>query len=151
MATEIPGHIEEKTCYEFLMHRSLWQSFDGEFTGRLGILSYQLGLPDMEFIDADLESLRAKFAADLYKALNAMSLIIFPHHSMNGWFTTGGEATILMSPRADEISQKINETDALNSKTANSYRALYDLVRQKLGLDLRFTNSLPEESDHSLD
>jgi hypothetical protein len=148
---EVASHMPVKSSYAFLRGHSLWNWFDGNLLLPLDLLLYQFSLPDMEFIDADLESLRAKFAADLYKALDAMSRIIFPHDRREGWYTTGGELAIMSSPREDEIREAIKDVDALNSKAAKSYEALYNLVRQKLGLDLRFTNSLTEESDHSLD
>lgn len=139
IAAEIHTHMTESESYAFLRDHDLGASYPGRRTDPLFRLEYKFHYPDLEFMDSDLEAQRAAFASDLSEAVNAIANLTSPMKGDPDWYSVGSEYELLTSPRYAEIKQEIDEANDLCSRAAVSYLELYNLIRRKLGVDLRFT------------
>jgi hypothetical protein len=143
VAEEIHKTMTVTDSYTFLRDHSLWNSYDGRRVDPLFDLDHKFSYPDLQFMDADLEALRASFAANLDGCTNKISLLTSPSATMKGWYTVGSEFELLTSPRYDKIKIEVEAADQACSRAAESYLQLYNRVREKLGLDLRFVDLDP--------
>jgi hypothetical protein len=135
IALEIHGHMEKHGSYNFLRDGSFWTGCDYNTTfNEITELDAKFLLPDMQFLDSDLEESRAIFATDLKQAVSLMG--------QTGELCFGNYRAKPMRDISDEAYTRMSfmssQCDDANSEAAKSYDSLVDLFRRTLKLDIRF-------------
>jgi hypothetical protein len=87
--------------------------------------------PSREFLDADLEGMRAKLLKDVHEFLHFMAYNTFPERE-TGFQSVNKEWGYKNPARLKEVVDKLNR---LSTEVASSYRTLVREGRRRLGVD----------------
>lgn len=88
--------------------------------------------PSREFLDADLEGMRAKLVKDVRQFLGFMAMNTFPLRDDSGFQSVAKEWGYKDPRRLQEVVNKLN---SLSTTVAKSYGALVREGRRRLGVD----------------
>jgi hypothetical protein len=138
IASEIHEHLTREGSFIWMRDDTIWNGIENRVIKPLWDLCYKLCNRDYHFMDADLESARAHFASALDEAVDRAAKVVSPSKQRPDWYTVGPSIYFEDPVHGPEKTEEIDDTDKLFTKAASTYEDLYNLVRQKLGLDLRF-------------